>query len=327
MADGYNSQPGPSDSYLGKYYCRLLIGEYKRTKPFSPQDWTPNQSTIFLPIPKELSDDTYAGYSEASIQGVGDIINGDLAGLAGRSVLNAVGPLAETGINKLTSFGGDLGTKLGEAAKNVSGISAESISSAVQSITGYAPNPNPTVLFTGPQLRDFNFSWTFYPKEARESEKIDKMIKILKRASLPSQTLNSTTGVLNFPSLCQINFFPWDSGGTANQWGWTNRSIIRIKKCFIKNVRVNYADFGNPAFFHGTSLPIMYRLNITLQETEYMLSKDWQDELTQINPSISDTVDAFTQSALEKIKPISGQFEINEDLLRGVATTVTGGGV
>lgn len=270
---------GPAGSFLGKYYCRLLLGAYDRTRPFEPGAWTPSQA-IFLPIPKELSDDSYVNYSETNLEGVGDLINLNPAGLAGRMVLNGAGPLIEATVQATAAgVGGSFASKLTSGIADATGLTGKNITSAIQSVSGYSPNPNPAVLFTGPQLREFNFSWAFYPKTPDESKTIDGMIKKLKQAALPKHTLSSSTGVLKYPDLCQINFFPWDSNGGAETWGWTDRSIIRIKKCFLKNVRVNYSDFGNPAFFQGTELPVMYRLTLTLQEVEYMLSKDWNDVL------------------------------------------------
>ena len=275
--DDFYASRGPDESYLGKYYCRILLGEYNRTRPFEPGDWKPNNA-LFLPLPRELTDDSLVQYSETNLEGVGDLINLNPAGLAGRLVLNGVGPLIEAGVQAgAAGVGGSFGTKVVGGIQEATGLTGKNITSAIQNVIGRAPNPNPAVLFSGPQLREMTFSWAFYPKTAAESKKIDKMIKILKRAALPKHTLSSSTGVLKYPDLCQINFFPWDTGGGKNSWGWTDRSIMRIKKCFLKSVRVNYSDFGNPAFFEGTELPIMYRLNITFQEVEYMLAKDWED--------------------------------------------------
>lgn len=310
MADIYASSApdvkGPAGSFLGKYYCRLLLGEYDRTRPFEPGSWKPTQS-IFLPIPKDLTDDTYVSYSETALEGVGDLINFDFAGLGSRAALNAVGPILGAGATAtMAGLFGSAGEKIADKISDVTGLSSKNITSAAQSALGYSPNPNPAVLFTGPQLREFNFTWALYPKTPDESLHVDKVIKILKKAALPKTIWSASTGVLKYPDLCQINFFPWDSGGGGDQWGWTNDSIIRIKKCFLKSVKVNYSDFGNPAFFHGTELPVMYRLSITLQEVEYMLSNDW-DVLSQTKVNLLESTDAQTAEALKGLKSTGGE--------------------
>lgn len=265
---------GPPDSFIGKYYTRLTIGKYKRTRPFETGEWKGNLS-IFLPLPMELTDENYVNYSDVNLSTIGNIMNQDVLTGAGAVILNNVGNiLGGVSSAALTAANKGLG-KAATAVAKASDINAETITSAVQQIAGVAPNPNPSVQFTGPDLREFNFSWTLYPKSPRMSKNIDQMIKKLKAAALPGHSFNNSTAILNYPDLCQINFFPWDSGGKSDNWGWTDKSIIRIKKCFIKNVRVNYSEQGNPSFFQGTELPTTYRINLTLQETEYMLSKDW----------------------------------------------------
>jgi hypothetical protein len=275
------SSQGPDGSFLGKYYCRLILGDYERTRPFAPGSWKiENGKTIFLPLPRELSDSTSGRYNEASIEGIGDILNFDPLGLGVRTAMESAGPLLDFAASKVDKLG-KVGEGLTSAAENA-GINGRNLTSAIQSQTGYSPNPNPSVLFSGPDLRDITFSWAFYPKNYEEAKKVNEIIKILKRAALPKPLTGFSSGVLTYPQLCQINFFPWDTGGNANSWGWTDRSIIRIKKCFLSSVNASYSDFGNPAFFHSTDVnpnnySVTYRLNVTFKEVEYLLSRDWDD--------------------------------------------------
>jgi hypothetical protein len=190
----------------------------------------------------------------------------------------------------------------------LAGIGSEQFTSALQNQLGISPNPNPSVQFTGPDLRTFSLSWSFYPRTKVESENIDYMIRQLKASALPSHTITDSTAILNYPDLVQINFFPWDSGGADNQWGWTDRSILRIKKCFMTNVRVSYSEFGNPAFFEGTKLPVAYRLNISFQETEYMLSENWggnewskSKNGDEVLSSVRETIDDKINRALPEL--------------------------
>jgi hypothetical protein len=152
---------------------------------------------------------------------------------------------------------------------------AEQITSAVQQASGLAPNPNPSIAFQGPVLRDFSYTWAFYPKSKEESEAIDRLIKILKRRALPKNWANKSAAILEYPDMCQLNFYPWDTGGVA-PWFWSNNSILRYKKCVMQGVNANYNPFGTPAFFEGSNLPVSYQLTISFREIEYMLSHDWE---------------------------------------------------
>jgi hypothetical protein len=182
-------------------------------------------------------------------------------------------------------------------------------------------------------MRDITFSWAFYPKNYDEAKRVNEIIKILKRAALPKPWTGYSSGILSYPQLCQINFFPWDTGGNANSWGWTDNSIIRIKKCFLSNVSASYSDFGNPAFFHSenvtdTNYSVTYRLNVTFKEVEYILSRDWEDGVQSFVDGVALVEDprGVARAYVDGAVAAKNQIEtsgLNPSLLDGSAT-VTG---
>jgi hypothetical protein len=276
------SPSGPLNSRLGKYYVQLRIGKYERPTPFSISKFNALE-TIYLPLPTELKDSTAVGYnSNDNLESVGDLFNGDLAtGLGALGLRNVGAVLNDTVKNAaqaalaVSKFGGG---KLAEAAEKAIDQVANpaQLTSAIQQSAGMAPNPNPSVTFTGPNLSEFNLSWTIYPKSVSESEGLLEVIKILKRSALPENTLSGASAILNYPRMVQINYFPWDSGGEGN-WGWhTKNSIIKHKKCVMTRVDVSYTPGGAPGFFHETNGPVAATISILFQEIEYMLSKDWE---------------------------------------------------
>lgn len=281
---------GPDGSMLGKFHCRLSIGKYERQRPFKNSTWRPH-SMIYLPLPDVLKDSTSVKYGGMDLETVGDFFNLDFVTGVGGALYRGVGSAISTGIGNLSGAGlaaaiaaatggkaSGVGDKLGAALNK--GIQkdllpGDKIQSAIEQKVGVAPNPNPSVAFEGPQLRNFSFTWTFYPTRKEESEKIFNIIKLLKQASLPAQTFTNAGALLNYPDICQLNFFPWDEGGTGN-WFWTDKSIIRIKKCFMSDVDVDYNPSNVPGFFNDEgSSPVAIRLTINFNEIEYMLSQDW----------------------------------------------------
>ena len=279
MADP--SVPGPIDSQLGSYYTRLSIGKYKRPAPFESSVFDIT-SVINFPLPNELSDNTSVGYNTINLESVGDVINGSFSaeatGLRNSTALidfskNLVSNVLGAAAGKI---GGDILEKITK-----SGVSAASgafpsdqISSAIQQRLGYAPNPNPSVAFQGPELRSFSYTWVLYPKNDVESANVEKIVKMLKQNALPSNYFSGSAAILNYPSMCQLNFFPWDEGGLGH-WNWTDNSIIKYKKCVMSAVNVRYNQFGPPAFFEGTQAPVTVSITIAFKELEYMLAEDW----------------------------------------------------
>lgn len=309
------------DSVYGKYYTRIRIGPYQRPTPFKRPEFKSNL-IINLPLPNELRDDTTVSYTNINLETVGDLINGNVGSGVGAAILRNSGNLIAGAGSLLgdaaAALGGALGGNMGEAA--VGGVAgaigslfpAEQMTSAIQQSTGLAPNPNPSVAFQGPVLRDFSYSWAFYPKSREESAKIDAMIKKLKARALPKNFADKSAAILEYPDMCQVNFFPWDSGGTGT-WGWSENSIIRYKKCVMAGVNVNYNPFGTPAFFEGSQLPVTYQLTISFREIEYLLSGDWTSTNYEGITGISEDVGNLTgrvnasTTALSSSKELSNQ--------------------
>jgi hypothetical protein len=280
---------GIPGSFLGKYYMRIAIGRYQRPKPFGSPTLDA-KLFIFLPLPRALADSTSVGYSDQNLETMGDFMNSaatsaQALGLrqAGNAMTGAVN-LAAGVIAGVASAAGlnPVSKAVGAVTRGLNSIlPTDTITSAIQQAAGLAPNPNPSVAFTGPILRTVNYDWSLYPKNKNESIAIQRMIRALKRSALPKNATGDSAAVLGYPDVCQLNFYPWDKGG-SEPWGWVDAtddragSIIKYKKCVMQNVQVSYAAGGAAvSFFEGTNLPTSYELSIEFKEIEYMLSKDW----------------------------------------------------
>jgi hypothetical protein len=277
---GKNAQgTGIFDGEMSKYYCTLSFGPYKRPKPFESAAWSPDL-TICLPLPNELTDNIAPEYDNQSLGAVGDIINGALTGAVTSSLLRNSGDILVGAGKGLAggvggAVGGEVGNKITEGLENML-PDAATVTSAVQQSQGLAPNPNPSVMFKGPQLREYTYNWTIFPDSIEQSKALRNMIKVIKGRVLPKSAGSSQASVLHYPNMVQMNFFPWDGTGAGNPWGWGVDSFIRIKKCVVKSFNTNYTPSNVPAFFEGEgSYAVAVNVSITLQEIEYMLANDW----------------------------------------------------
>jgi hypothetical protein len=165
-------------------------------------------------------------------------------------------------------------------------------------------------MFQGPNLRRFGFNWLLQPRNQTESAKIERIVKKLKASALPRNIVADSAALLKYPHLCQLNFFPCDTQYAGKDWGWGDKSIIKIKKCFMTNVDVDYTPGNLPAFYEGTHAPAVVRLSVEFQEIEYMLSNDWDEtavgkdgSLEVFQTALSETggflKDAFSNAATE----------------------------
>ncbi len=313
---------GPTDSVLGKFYCRISLGKYSRPRPFGDSAFE-KSSSIYLPLPDMLRDTSSIKYNNTDTQTVGDIFNMDaVTGVMGFGYRNlgrmgssAFGAVAGAGAGALAAaIGGLAGSKsnaIGDFAENLANemIPADQLQTAIQQSLGKAPNPNPSISFEGPSLRSFNLNWTFYPTSKDESDNVFKIIKLLKKAALPSQTFSNSGAILNYPYMCQLNFFPWDrteeTFGTEgiNRWGWTEKSILRYKKCVMNSVDVDYNPSNVPGFFKENNAPVAIRVSIGFDEIEYMLSSDWDSDLKG-STAIEDTAVRAAIKAFLAVAPV-----------------------
>lgn len=287
MAEANNTpQPLRPSTYmdLGPYHCRLSFAKYSRPKPFDNAKLE-TEKVIVLPLPMELMDTTSVDYTTKELETVGDILNMNITSGAGALALRVAGEQISTGAGDVM---GAISSQLGADSSFAQGVSQEvrqqilppdKITSALQASMGLAPNPNLVVNFQGPKLREFSFSWTFYPHSEIESGNIKMAIEEIRKRSLPYSAGGTSAGVLGYPNMVQMNFYPWDNlGESPNAYGWTEQSIIRMKKCVIDRVAVNYAPNNVPAFFQGgQAAPVAIRLELSLREIEYMMAEDYMD--------------------------------------------------
>lgn len=294
---------------LGPYHSRLTILPYKRSNIFD-QAKPEGTYLIHLPLPDALTDSTGARWIDVDMMGVSDVVN--QGGAGGGNLVERFSPavaaaaLGSLGGVAVSALGGMFGQTGAAVTNNL--FPPEAVNAFFQQELGMARNPNPAVAFAGPQLRDLTLSWNLIPRNASDSQNIDNIIRVLKRAALPKVAYKDTMAVLRYPALVQFNTYPWDFGGGDNKHGWSKDSIIRYKTCAMKAVNVNYIpQSGQPAFYKGSkSYPAAVRLTVELQEVEYMLSEDWTDSGGVYGEDLPDGSNLLTDLTRQTAELVTG---------------------
>lgn len=249
-----NNNPNSSEVYqfpdqIGKYYMHMKFREYTRTTP--QQGAKLNfKNSIILPVPRKLEE-------RFSLN-----VNDEPTGI--------VGTIADIIQN---SQGGDV---VGELKKNDGALAyslamqssklAGNVGDTVGSYLGSVPNPNMATFFSGINMRNHSFEWTFTPRNKKESYELIKIIERLKQNSLPAFSPVGNA-ILQYPYLCFIEMHPW-----AKKEG---SELIKFKPCLLRNMSYNYAPNGIPSFFEGTNLPTFISISLEFLETEYFTSNDY----------------------------------------------------
>ena len=120
--------------------------------------------------------------------------------------------------------------------------------------TGAVINPNSELLFRGPKLRTFNFSYELSARDKDEAKVIVSIIRAFKQAS--SVQKSETRIFLGAPCTFKIRYMTPD--------GQEHKFIGKIKECALTNVAVNYA----PAQYSTYAGGYMTKYNLTLQFQE-----------------------------------------------------------
>lgn len=236
--------------------------DYQRPTPFiAAKEY--RKAFIHLPLARELYDvhSTRVDTRESGM--IGAVVDAALTSHAAEQ-METSGQEAAGGVRgaQAAARAAARGAQSARAVKGIlsATLNNENIQRTAEQLLGAALNPNLSVFFGGPNLREFTLTWEFAPHSAEESKEIKGIVRQLRQSSLASMTFENSVGVLSYPQMCQITMKP---------------DHIKYKKAMLRTVNVNYSSNGIPSFFQGTKEPTFIQLSMTFVELEYFLSEDF----------------------------------------------------
>lgn len=131
-------------------------------------------------------------------------------------------------------------------------------------LTGAIVNPNLELLFQGPSLRSFSFTFSMSARETREAEEIKKIIRFFKQGMSVKRAAASL--YLKSPHTFGISYIY--NGQGDHPW------INRVKECALTNCSVNYTPAGNYATYEDGAMT-QYDLSLTFGELEPIYDDDY----------------------------------------------------
>tara|TARA_Y100001935_G_scaffold253931_1_gene261519 strand:+ start:24 stop:1073 length:1050 start_codon:yes stop_codon:yes gene_type:complete len=133
----------------------------------------------------------------------------------------------------------------------------------VQKRSGVALNPRQEQFYDSPDFREFSYSFDFWPRNAKEAEAVDEIIKIFKYNSAPGLNAGTQGAFFDIPNYFKISYM------FNNQ---VNPHLNLISACYCKGVEVDYAPDGQPSFFPD-GRPVHTTLTVNFVE-DRILTKD-----------------------------------------------------
>jgi hypothetical protein len=229
--------------------------------------------SITLPIPGNITDRNDADWSKSDIsvinQAMADATNSFLVGGA-EAGKNA----AEKGVKSIANDKNILTAVI--AAKVTEGTLGSSANVLARQY-GAVPNPNAELLFNGPSLRGFSFTFKMSPRGPKEAKDVRTIIRYFKQAMSVKRT--ESVLLLKSPHTFAISYL---TGKDEHPY------LNKFKECALTSCSVNYTPYGSYMTYGkkkednrtpdiDTHSMVAYELTLGFQELEPVFDDDYGD--------------------------------------------------
>lgn len=246
-----------------------------------------NKGTILLQIPSQVQDGNSVSYGDskmntivgAALQGTTDVTTGIAEAItSGTGFDGAIkntkeafkNALEASGVNDINTakqlFNANIATGVvGAFGGNVT------VNQLLARQEGQIFNPNMELLFNGPTLRNFRFSFKMTPRSPEEAEQCKLIIRTFKMNMAPKVTSGrgEQSLFLNTPNVFELRY----KSGAAN-----HPFLHRFKECFLTDISVNYTGEGVYATYENRE-PVSMIMDLTFKELEPIYDQDYFDDI------------------------------------------------
>lgn len=205
-----------------------------------------SNSNIALYLPNKLVNSGSIGYNNLSFE----LIQAGMSVFQSDTLVEAATKLGGLGRRKLAGVVDDIAS--------IAGIPLNAEAAATQ-ITGLAINPRMQQSFQGVNLRGFDFTFSFAPKNQKEAIQVSKIIRAFRKKAHPSIAKGGI--FLNIPDEFEIRYYKVFNNGVVAE----NLFLNKIGRCALTAINVDYTPNGINATFPDGS-PV--RTSLTMQFTE-----------------------------------------------------------
>jgi hypothetical protein len=254
------------DGELDKVSVKMLSDQYLNGKA---------DKSIILPIPSDIQDSNGTKWGEDEINDfaawgmtqMGKVIEADTMKEAAEVATDTIGQIARAskgagGKNLIDYFK----TTAVVTAANAMGANT-SVDGVLARSTGQIINKNVELLFSGVQLRTFNFSFDMSPRDEKEAEMIKQIIFELKKRMAPKADRDKM-GFLNSPDVFRIAY----KKGRAE-----HPFLNSFKTCALTQMNVNYTGSGTYATYGGSlGAPVHLTMSLSFKELNPIYAEDYE---------------------------------------------------
>ena len=219
------------------------------------------KGSVTLGIQPRISDTNSVSWNDLSANAI------ELAA-AGASI-DLISRGAEGISDVLKKLGNTVGAEksnIQEYAKTWFAGQAAGINGLTSRIGGVILNPNLELLFDGPQLRPFDFTFQLTPRDAPEAKQVKQIIRFFKQGMAVQRT--ETELFLKAPNIFEIKYL---FGQREDHPG-----LNKIKRCALQSCSVDYTPTGSYMTFPDGTMTA-YNITLSFKELEPVYSDEYQD--------------------------------------------------
>ena len=215
--------------------------------------------SVYLPIPSGISDTTSSKWGEqeadAAKIAAANVAMGGITG-GGEEFTNRISEV----IGGVQSNSG--GVKTGIAAQ-IAGEASGIGGGLLTRLTGAVLNPNLELLFGGPTLRPFNFTFKMSARSEAEAKQIIGIIRFFKQGMAPQKSDSNL--FLKSPHTFKIKYLHQNK---------EHKFLNKFKECALQSLTVNYTPEGQYATFYDGPM-VSYEISMQFQELEPIFNEDY----------------------------------------------------
>ena len=190
------------------------------------------------------------------------------------------------------------------------GAAVGSLGNAVVQSTGIAGFEETSIVYNGPQFRNFSFNFSLKPLTPTEQSAIEKIVEFFKLAAAPQEIDGTLYRIYSLPKVFGIEFHHKDG---------ENNALPKLGKCALTNIGVKYGGDRFQTFATGHA-PV--QTDISLQFIELVLQT--KNQMT-FEKKIAAANSASAMAGVMQGEGVLSGVPVPSDALSVVKTVAAGG--
>ena len=227
--------------------------------------------TLYLPIPRQIQDANSVQYDSGRI----DPLEAVGAALIKQGIENPSFDTISKTFNLLVNDGVDLvGMNTDAIASAIAGRAIGALGGNVTAnqliarASGAILNPNLESLFQGVKLRQFPFTFEFFPRNYNEGQQVKMIIKVLKRSMAARNNKKKGKGIfIKQPDIFQLEYM---QGSSEHPF------LNKFLPTHLTDMKINYSQSGTYSTFHDGT-PTHMTVSCSFQEVNPVYQEDYDE--------------------------------------------------